>query len=123
MTRFVWAVLLVAACGGQTITGSFVLRGSGETTGTTCAGTGGYSDIRTGVNVVVKDGTGKVIGTGTLLDDPDADTVFGRCSYVFSVPVTDADFYSVEVGRRGALTYSRAELEAQGWTVGFTLGG
>lgn len=33
-----------------------------------------------------------------------------------------AAFYTIEVGRRGALTYSAAELDARGWTVALTLG-
>jgi hypothetical protein len=46
----------------------------------------------------------------------------GRCAYTFAVEVPDADFYAVEVGRRGVLTYSNAEMGTRGWSVWFTLG-
>ena len=116
-------VLLVTACGGsQTITGSFVLTDDEVVWSTTsCSGTGGYRDIREGADVVVKDGAGTIVGTGSLVDDP-AGSSTSRCRYTFEVPVKDADFYAVEVSRRGALTYSKTEIEAQGWTVEFTLG-
>lgn len=115
-------LLLVGCGGGQAISGTFVLTDSEVAwTSTSCSGTGGYSDIREGANVVVKDGTGTIIGTAALVSDPVRSSA-SRCAYTFTVPVKDAEFYAVEVGRRGALTYSKAEIEAQGWAVGFTLG-
>lgn len=123
MKRLIVLALLVASCGGsQTITGSFVLTDPEVAwTPTTCEGTGGYSDIRAGTDVVVKNGTGTIIGTAALVADPERSGTT-RCTYTFAVPVKDAEFYAVSVGRRGELTYSKAEMEAQAWTVGFTLG-
>ena len=116
-------VLVVAGCGGgRAITGSFVLTDDDVAwTSTSCEGTGGYSDIRAGTDVVVKDATGTIIGTAALVPDPERSGTT-RCTYTFMVPVKDAEFYAVSVGKRGELTYSKAEMEAQGWTVGFTLG-
>jgi hypothetical protein len=36
--------------------------------------------------------------------------------------VSDSEFYSIEVSNRGEVTYSRAELESQGWSLKFKLG-
>lgn len=123
-----WAALAVlavtiAACGGgHTITGTFTLTDSDVAYSTAdCHGTGGYSDIRVGAGVVVKDGAGKTIGTTDLTYNSSISGA-GSCAYAFTVEVPNADFYAVEVGRRGALTYSKTELEARGWVVGFTLG-
>ncbi len=45
------------------------------------------------------------------------------CDFPIVVPnVPKSDFYTIEVGHRGELTYSFAEMVAQNWTVGFTLG-
>ena len=86
-----------------------------------CFGTGGYDDIARGLGVVVRDGTGVVLATGALRK--------GRiiasysCAFEFVVEaVPDAAFYSIEVGHRGALTYSRADLEAAEWFVELSLG-
>lgn len=38
------------------------------------------------------------------------------------IAVPAAAFYSVEVSHRGAITYSRADMLASGWTVALTLG-
>lgn len=125
-------VLLLAACApaapaGHTITGTMTLDAEGVDPGDTntpgCRSKGGYEDIAEGAQVVVKDGAGSVLATTALgggtqtVTDPGAD-----CVFEFSVAVPDAEFYSIEVTHRGALTYSRVELEERGWTVSFSLG-
>ena len=89
--------------------------------GKACVGSGGYGDLQGGVRVVVKDGQGKVIATGALWD--------GRlerrntCVFPFQViPVPNAEFYEIEVGRRGSQTFSHSELESNDWSVRFHLG-
>jgi hypothetical protein len=90
-----------------------------------CYGIGGYSDVTAGLPVVVKDQAGIVLGTMNLAD---ADTLHlvrstrgsgsprlgsDRCEFTFSATVPDAAFYSIEVGHRGARTYSRSDLDAR----------
>jgi hypothetical protein len=115
------AVLMVGCATTHTITGSFELHDSSVITGPDCEGSGGYADIAVGTGVLVKDGDGKTLATSRL--DDSASTIFGICRFTFSVEVPDAPFYAVSVGRRGELTYSRDELAARAWIVGFTLGG
>jgi hypothetical protein len=117
-------LITLAACGSPThdITGTFTLSDSDvDWSASSCSGTGGYSDITEGLGVTVKDGDGKTIATGRLVDDPKGSSA-SRCHYTFTVAAPESDFYAIAVGRRGELTYSKAELEQQGWEVGFVLG-
>jgi hypothetical protein len=41
---------------------------------------------------------------------------------MFEVPVNPADFYEVEVGSRGTLSCSAAELEESKWYLEMSLG-
>jgi hypothetical protein len=80
-----------------------------------------------GASVTVKDGKGALIATGSLqAGDSGAALVLGQsvtCDMPFEVTnVPDADFYQVEVSHRGAITYSKADLESKGWIVSFSLG-
>ena len=118
---------------------------------TDCEGEGGYSDFGPGMNVTVRNGEGTIIGSGatrslTAEDVPEgeseevlagassfsaaqqnaylSDAGFGfGCTVAFELEVPDAEFYEIEVGRRGELSYSRSELEAMDWDVELTLGG
>jgi multidrug efflux pump subunit AcrA (membrane-fusion protein) len=78
-------------------------------------GSGGrFSDIVAGAQVTIEDGAGKVLATSTLtggLIDPRG------CTFTFSAEVSDADLYRVAVAQRGGLTFSRSDLEANGWKV------
>lgn len=107
----------------------------------------GFSDIRTGTQVTVKDSTGNTVGVSSLgpaafvntytepregfrgssaagiPDEPSYVQTWGYCQRPFTVtdlPV--APFYSVEVASRGALNFSSADLQAKGWAVAITLG-
>ena len=85
-----------------------------------CRGTGGYKDIKSGLSVTVRDGSGDVVATGRLGDGKRTPT---WCRFEFSVGgLPEVDFYSVEVGRRGELTYSFKEMEDINWEVTFKLG-
>lgn len=86
-----------------------------------CAGEGGYDDIQEASQVVVRDGAGAVLATADLgiglhiLPD--------TCSFITKIPdVPLVPFYAVEISHRGELVYSRAEMEAKGWSVHLTLG-
>lgn len=134
------ACALVVGCGGssspatseRTITGEVrlnngdtVVRSDGE-----CQGTGGFDDISAATQAVVKNDAGTIVGTTRMAAVPLVDPVDRRerylakrrCDYTFTVVVPDSPFYSIEVGRRGALTYSRSELEDAGWAVEMSIG-
>ncbi len=126
MRRLFAIVLIVTGCGvgSHKITGTFKLIDSDVNYNQfTCYGLGGYADIREGADVIVKDGSGKIIAKSKLVDDKAGSSARG-CAYTFEVAdVPSADFYAVSVGRRGELTYSKSEMAAQGWKVSFSLGG
>lgn len=103
------------------VMGAFVLLADTDGPDSDCRGSGGYSDIRSGVTVTARDGTGRTLATGRL--GPGTRESIISCVFEFEVRgLAQSDFYSFEVGRRGELTYSHAEMEAARWTVGFELG-
>ncbi len=130
------AAMLFAGCGGsgdteaktRILNGTFTLSGSSNSThpqgdGGFCYGDDGYDDIEAGLRVVVADGNGKTLATGSLgnsrYNAAERDCVF---PVIVTTPLPKADFYSVEVGRRGDLTYSYDEMVQRNWAVAFTLG-
>lgn len=96
-----------------------------------CVTDGGYSDIRSGAQVTVKDATGVVVALGALdpgktVDNREsviAEGEFVATKCVFGFTVSDApeggQFYSVEVSHRGELRYTRSDLDK---TLNLTLG-
>jgi hypothetical protein len=135
-------MLALAACGGSsepkaptahTITGTFTLLGQNEDSVSSdyvegefisvdggCAGTGRYDDIEAGLQVTVSNETGTVIGTGALGQGTEVDA---GCEFPFTVGnVPVAKFYKVEVGRRGTVNYSYADMEAASWKAELSLG-
>lgn len=130
-------VVVVEVAEEPTLTGTVTIAGSatGNYEGD-CQGSGGYSDLRPGTTVVVKDGSGTTLATGNVLGGqvdedrskkmpmPALENPWTRivCVLSFAVPgIPEADFYEVEVGRRGGLTYSFDEIEAQDWKVELVL--
>ena len=113
----------VQAARKDRIQGIFVLTDSGGFTtdhNGDCAGEGGYDDIEAGLQVLVKDRQGTTLAKGEL--GPGEKNRI-TCSFEFVVDdVPRSDFYEVSVGRRGSVTYKRAELEKNGWLVTFSLG-
>jgi hypothetical protein len=88
-----------------------------------CRGTGGYEDIVSGLEVVVRDQSGDIIAADELRYEPKGTQTATRCEFVFTVEdVPDAPFYSVEVGNRGEVTYSRDDLAEADWTVDVQVG-
>lgn len=90
-----------------------------------CSGTRGYDDIQTGANVVILDGSGTTLATTTLETADDSDGSRPRsniCEFQFTVEVPAADFYTLEIGRRGAPTYSFAEMEDNDWRMDLSIG-
>lgn len=104
--------------------------------GDLCYGRAGYDDITEGAQVVVKDASGTIVATGSL-GAGEANGTAGdigpngqlvpstatTCTFPITVgSVPDSSFYSVEVSHRGAQTYSRDQLVANGWTIALSLG-
>lgn len=112
-----------------------------------CEGTGGYDDFSAGRDITVRDGSGDIVGAGTLrnvtdrdelaeylvgtgeADDVDdtvidfvADTPEAVCVLVTAFDIDDADFYEIKIGRRGELSFSRDELAADDWYFSLSLG-
>ena len=118
--------------GKRLIAGTLELHDTGDTfsviqiTGTTCRGKDGYSDLGPGMPVTVKDENGKLLGAtslgpATLVGTGTGGSAF--CRFSFNVMVDPAQIYSIEPGRRGAVSYPRHELEANGWRVGLIIRG
>ncbi|MGV1036750.1 MAG: hypothetical protein ACOYD0_06950 [Candidatus Nanopelagicales bacterium] len=102
---------------GFTSSGTFTLIDtstsySGITsTGSTCEGRGGYSDIHAGTQVVVKSASGEVLATGSLTGGTPAGMT--ACTFSYSVgPIPGGQAnYGMTVSQRGDLYYSEAELK------------
>jgi hypothetical protein len=87
----------------------------------------GYADIHAGTPVRVRDATtGAVLGTAALaggilhqqpLKGPDDD-----CRFQFALTVPDRGKYKIEVGKRGAVQFTRDDLEKSHWTASLTIG-
>lgn len=140
-------VSLVRGLGEKEIKGSMLLFDSDveEPLLDNCSGTGGYSDFGHGMPVTVRNEDGRTIGTssarnaplGALAERlainkevPDAQTarrllrnIEGQgCMVIFEVEVDESEFYEVEVGRRGEITYSHEDLLESDWYVELSLG-
>ena len=95
--------------GTLTLAGGYDFDGPEGRTATTCWGVGGYSDIREGLQVVVRDSSSKILASTSL--------VFDSASFACRLKwradnVPKSDFYSIEIGSRGELIYSHEELES-----------
>jgi hypothetical protein len=92
--------------------------------GGACSTEGAYSDIKVGTDVSVRDDTDKVVGAGSLAAGTLGFMAAAVCFFAFTVEgVPDAKFYTVEVGHRGKLTFSAADLEAKHWVADMTIDG
>ena len=115
--------VLLPGCGMQSydIDGEFTLFASTEGPATNCYGTGGFSDISQGLSVTVRNESGTILATDRL---GPGRRVGNRCAFTFTVTgIAKSDFYSIEVGRRGDLTYSHDEMVRNEWRVAASLGG
>lgn len=140
------ALTVLVACGGSSNTTQTAATKTGRTLagtitiqkdvgtvfkiGDECKGFGGYEDINDGAQVVVKDQGGKILAVGSVEKGAAIDS--GRttlafyvvwCRFRFAVPnIPERPFYTVEVAHRGAMTYSRIDLDSKGWNLDLTLG-
>lgn len=151
-TTLAGAWWLFARPGDHELRGVYILFDEdGEIDGSIgdCSGTGGYSDFSSGSDVKVRDADGKIVGSTSLEDPGDLDELYERiaeadasfadvaevadvigdaegyvCPLVFTVTVPDSDLYELDIGtgRRGTQTYTRDQLDEQGWLVSISLG-
>ncbi|XGV99642.1 MAG: hypothetical protein ACAF41_11975 [Leptolyngbya sp. BL-A-14] len=87
---------------------------------------GGFDDLNAGAQITVLDSSGKMIALGSLGEGKvvKSDRDSNLCVFPFVIDkVPESDFYSVELGHRGKLTFSGKELETKGWMVHFSLSG
>lgn len=137
-------IVLVAAAGGgdskptprpaaavppspttQAITGTLTLTDTDAfwTQGSTCSGSGGYSDLDIGGQVTLTDDSGKIIGSTTLSTGTASSSSECEFAFRFDQPIVPtARFYSVEVTHRGKITDSADELRASGWAFSLSIG-
>jgi hypothetical protein len=102
--------------------GTFTLTDTSSFFGNVCSGSGGYADIRAGTNVVLRDGDGKVLATGSL--GAGKGNAGSQCEFPYTLKsVPEVPFYTIEVGNRGDLSYSLEEMIGMGWSIDLTLGG
>lgn len=112
-----------------------------EGTWTDCNGSGGYSDFGPGMNVTVRDGDNHIVGAGSTESLTEADLTsihfgiaaigakiwensdpIGECTVKLELEVKDAEFYSIKVGSRGELSYSKKELASRDYFLELSLG-
>jgi hypothetical protein len=125
------AVMLVPTQAGpppgalHKITGGLSVTTISAETFYSCDGMGGAPDIARGTGVTVKNGEGKIIGTtnlGQAIGGRTANVAIFTCVFPFSLDgVPEVPFYSIEVGRRGAISYSLADMQAKTWNVDLSL--
>ena len=122
-----WALLSQATERTYTIKGNMTLFDlddfRGYKAGDSCSGSGGYRDIREGATVTVKDEAGTLVGSGSLGPGRISDESLRLCVFPIEVKgVKDANFFQVEVSHRGGLSYSKADMERNDWTIHSSLG-
>lgn len=126
-TATIFTLLMDSDPRTETITGSITLfddeEWRGQSLRTRCSGSGGYSDMRAGAPVTVRDENDVLIGSSSLtegiLETP------GSCMFSFTIDgVRTAKFYAVTLvsGRRGTQTYSHDDLASMDWRLELTLG-
>ena len=86
-----------------------------------CSGALGYNDLREGASVTVTDEDGKIIGVSML--DAGRPRGSSECDFSFTINgVLPASVYGIAVSRRGVVNYAEAQMEAQAWDVGLSVG-
>jgi hypothetical protein len=120
------SALAVASGATHKVEGEFVLTDSDANAweaGQLCDGssTNGYTDIGPGENIVVKNGSGKIIATTSLRDGRGLDAT--DCEFKFSVKVPTVSFYQFSLGSRNrTITKSLSQMKRSKWKIGLSLG-
>lgn len=131
MTAWV-AGLVLAGCsmapakaevtGTITIPGKPLSYSATPTEGDSCRVKDGYSDVDFGTTVTIRDGKGEIVGVGMVgaplvtFDGQEPTSFLYWCRFRFTVKDVQRgrDFYSVEVGRRGQVSYEEERLFGSG---------
>ena len=110
----------------HTITGDYILVDSVQrpaliaVDGSSCRGAGAYGDIAPGAPVVLRDGSGTLLGTTALEGGTPSAT---ECDFTFSIPdVPEVGAYTVEVSNRGPITNTLADMKEHDWAFALSLG-
>lgn len=106
------AAVLILHSDTITVVGTVEIGGDGFSmvSGGTCAGDGGYSDIRAGAQVVVSDAAGTTVAVGHL---GDGSWIGAHCELPFSVDVpAGSDFYGLQVASRNVVQYKAGQLNS-----------
>ena len=119
------AFVVFAGSEHHIVTGDLSLTDSSSfsnlSSGDSCEGTGGFSDINAGRQVIIEDQTGQTLSTSQF-----SDGTYDGVSCVFNFEFTGipkATFYRVhQSGDRGVLQYSYDDMVKSNWTVHLTLG-
>jgi hypothetical protein len=85
-----------------------------------CTGAGALSDIRDGTPIVVRDGAGAILQSGSLGPGELWPGDVGQtCRFAFQVPdiPLGANFYTVQVADRAVRIYSADQLDADDWDI------
>lgn len=119
------SVVSLVVAEGATLKGTFTLVDTGVSrTSGGCSGTGGYSDVHAGMQVVIKNEKNEILALGNVGEDT-YNGPYPEVTCQFPIVVKDiprAEFYQIEVGRRGSLQYSIEDLRKANWVVSFILG-
>ena len=108
-----------AAGAGEMVTlrGEVTLPGTpGETyviADNTCVGLNGYSDMKPGRQLVVRDETGTIIGVTEIGASDSTDT----CSWTFSLDVPQSAFYAVSVPMEVEHIFTQREIDQSGGEI------
>lgn len=109
------------------VAGTFVLTdtsiySSGITAfGSTCEGSGGYSDLSAGVSVILKDENDKTIAA-TSLGAGTGNAVVCTFHFTLSDVPDNATFYNIQISHRGTVSFSHADMVKNGWAIELSMG-
>ncbi|HYH11377.1 MAG TPA: hypothetical protein VD789_03395 [Thermomicrobiales bacterium] len=90
-----------------TLNETFVIAENG------CVGLNGYSDMRAGRQLVVRDQDGTIVGVTTLRASDATDT----CAWDFSIDVPESSFYAVSIPMEVEHVFTSEDIEQNGGEI------
>lgn len=106
----------------HTVNGTFeVVYPTASSSGSSCYVPPAWGNESDGDQVIVTDGSGSTVGTGTLMNG----TSFGLgdgCQFNFTASgIPDSSFYSFDIDGHAGPQYSESQMEQSGWNVSLSL--